>query len=68
MAVRDRDWPGFTMWFCCPNCGRLWTTQGTDVVALDSKFALGPGLPSEEILSRTCGVCQGTCNAPAAEI
>lgn len=68
MAVRDREWPGFTRWLCCPHCERLWTIQGNDVVALDPKFALGPGLPSEEILSRACKNCEGKSNAPAAEI
>lgn len=68
MAVRDREWPGYTMWFCCPTCGRLWTFQGNDVVALDPKFALGPAKPSEGIMCQTCAVCEGTQSAPAAEI
>ncbi|MDT7041691.1 hypothetical protein [Candidatus Nitronereus thalassa] len=68
MGTRDRDWPGYTMWFCCPKCGRLWTYQGADVVALDPKFALGPARVSEGIAPQVCSVCEGTRNAPAAEI
>ena len=68
MATRDRDWPGYTMWFCCPDCGRLWTYQGRDVVALDPKFALGPASASEGIPSQMCAICDGSKNAPAAEI
>ncbi len=68
MAVRDREWPGYTVWFACPECGRLWTYQGNDVVALDPKFALGPALPSSDMISHTCAICEGTKNAPAAEI
>ena len=68
MATRDRDWPGYTLWFCCPDCGRLWTYQGTDVVALDSRFALGPASASEETPSQGCGACEGTPNPPSVEI
>ena len=68
MGTRDRDWPGYTMWFCCPKCGRLWTYQGADVVALDPKFALGPARVSEGIAPQVCSVCEGTRDAPAAEI
>ncbi len=68
MAVRDREWPGYTAWFCCSTCGRLWTFQGNDVVALDPKFVLGPAKPSEGVTCRTCAVCEGTQSEPAAEI
>ena len=68
MAIRDRDWPGYTLWYCCRECGRLWTYQGSDVVALDPNFALGPAQVSEGVSGRTCAICEGTCNAPAAEI
>ena len=68
MAVRDRDWPGYTLWYCCRECGRLWTYQGNDVVALDPSFALGPAQVSDGVLGRTCAICEGTCDAPAAEI
>ncbi|RMH37329.1 MAG: hypothetical protein D6690_02885 [Nitrospirae bacterium] len=68
MAVRDREWPGYTIWYCCPACGRLWTFQGTDVVALDPQYALGPARASEGVRARTCAVCEGTADAPAAEI
>ena len=68
MAIRDREWPGYTIWYCCKECGRLWTFQGNDVVALDPSFALGPAFASEEVPGRTCAICEGTRNAPAAEI
>ncbi|MCA9463744.1 MAG: hypothetical protein KC590_16580 [Nitrospira sp.] len=68
MAVRDREWPGYTIWYCCQECGRLWTYQGADVVALDPGFALGPALVGEAVSARTCAICEGHCNAPAAEI
>ncbi len=68
MAVRDRDWPGYTRWFCCQECGRLWTFQGNEVVALDPNGALGPALVGDGISCRTCTICDGTCHAPAAEI
>lgn len=68
MAVRDREWPGYTIWYCCEECGRLWTYQGSDVVALDPSFALGPAWVGEGVLAKTCAICEGRCNAPAAEI
>ncbi len=68
MGTRDRDWPGYTMWFCCPDCGRLWTYQASDVVALDPKCALGPARVSEAIPSQICSICEGTQSAPVAEI
>jgi len=68
MAIRDRDWPGYSIWYCCRECGRLWTFQGSDVVALDPSFALGPAQVSDGVPGRTCAICEGTCNAPAAEI
>jgi hypothetical protein len=68
VAVRDRDWPGYTVWFCCPECGRLWTYQGADLVALDPKVALGPARPNDAVPSRACAMCEGTQSEPAAEI
>ena len=68
MATRDRDWPGYTVWFFCPGCERLWTYQGPDVVALDRNMALGPAVVSEGIHSRTCVNCDGSKKATAAEI
>jgi len=68
MASRDRDWPGYTRWFCCGECGRLWTYQGEEVVALDPHFALGPALPSDYTPGRTCAICEGSRQAPAIEI
>jgi len=68
MAIRDRDWPGYTMWFCCGECGRLWTLQGDDVVALDPRFALGPAISSDYVQNRTCAICEGKRSAPTAEI
>lgn len=68
MATRDREWPGYTQWYCCPECHRLWTNQGTEVVALDQKFALGPAHPSEGVQARICTACQGDQPIPVAEI
>lgn len=68
MATRDREWPDYTVWYCCPTCGRLWTFQGSDIVGLDPHFALGPAQAGEGITNRPCAICEGTKNAPAAEI
>lgn len=68
MATRDREWPAYTQWYCCPSCHRLWAFQGAEVVALDSKFALGPAVASEGVPARTCTVCQGERTVPVAEI
>jgi hypothetical protein len=68
MAVRDREWPGYTLWYCCQQCGRLWTFQGSDVVALDPGCSLGPAMVSEGVAGKTCAICAGRCEAPAAEI
>ncbi len=68
MAVRDREWPGYTLWSCCQNCGRLWTYQGTDVVALDLSCSLGPANVGQGVSSRMYAICEGYCHAPAAEI
>ncbi len=68
MAMRDREWPAYTQWYCCPTCHRLWTFQGTEVVALDTKFALAPARPSNGVPARICTVCEGDHTAPVAEI
>ena len=68
MGVRDREWPGYTLWYCCQDCGRLWTYQESDVVALDLSCSLGPAVVGEGVQSRICAICEGRCNAPAAEI
>jgi hypothetical protein len=68
MATRDRDWPGFTQWFCCSTCGRLWTYQGKDIVALDPKLALAAARPSDGVPERTCSVCEGGEQSLVAEI
>jgi hypothetical protein len=68
MATKDRDWPMYNQWYCCPSCRRLWTYQGKDVVALDSTHALGPAFCTEGIPARTCVVCEGEAVAPVAEI
>jgi len=68
MAVRDRDWPGYTIWYCCQECGRLWTYQGSHVVALDLCSSLGPAMAGEGVSGRTCAICEGRCNVSAAEM
>jgi hypothetical protein len=68
MATRDKDWPGFTQWYCCPTCGRLWTYQGKDVVALDPKLALAAGKPSDGVPAQPCSLCEGGEQALLAEI
>ena len=68
MAVRDREWPGYTIWYCCQDCGRLWTYQGTDVVALELSSSLGPAGVGEGVPARMCAICEGRCDGPAAEI
>ncbi len=59
MAIRDREWPVLTQWFCCTGCRRIWTYQGNDLVVLDRKYALGPASPSPGVPERTCSVCAG---------
>lgn len=68
MAVRDREWPGFTIWYCCQGCGRLWTYQGSDVVALDLRRSLGPAIVGDGVRGQLCAICEGRCHAPSAEI
>lgn len=68
MATHDPDWPGYTQWYCCPRCRRLWTYQGKELVALDHTFALAPARPSEGVPSRPCAACVGDIEAPAIEI
>jgi len=68
MAMRDREWPGYTEWYCCPSCTRLWTNQGKDIVALDPKFALGPATPTEGVPLQTCKVCHEKEAISVAEI
>jgi len=68
MGTADRDWPGYTQWFCCPRCQRLWTHQGKEMVALDHQFALGPARPSEGVPPHTCTACAGDVSAPSVVI
>ncbi|TAJ32321.1 MAG: hypothetical protein EPO64_01295 [Nitrospirae bacterium] len=68
MTMRDREWPAYTQWYCCPRCHRLWTYQGTEIVALDTKYALGPAYPSEGVPGKVCTVCEGERAVPVAEI
>ncbi len=68
MALRDREWPVFTQWFCCTGCGRLWTYQGSDLVVLDRKYALGRAIPSLEVPERICSVCAGEQPLPVIEL
>ncbi len=68
MATYDRDWPGHTQWYCCPQCRRLWTYQDKETVALDHKFALAPARPSEGVPPRICTACEGGLSASAIEI
>lgn len=68
MATRDRDWPMYNQWHCCPRCRRLWTWQGKEIVALDARYALGPAVCTEGVPARTCVMCEGEARAPVAEI
>ncbi|WP_447980477.1 hypothetical protein [Candidatus Nitrospira bockiana] len=68
MATRDRDWPGYTQWYCCPKCHRLWTFQGKEIVVLDAALALAPAQPTAGIPPRLCSVCEGKTASVAAEI
>lgn len=58
MAMRARDWPGYTQWYCCPQCRRLWTFHDNGAVALEREAGLGPAHPSEGIPARTCSSCK----------
>ena len=68
MGTRDKDWPGFTQWFCCPTCRRLWTHQGKDIVALDPKLALSSASPTDGVPARACPICEGAEPGLVAEI
>jgi len=70
MATSDREWPGYTQWYCCPRCHRLWTYQGKEkeMVALDLKFALGPASASEGTPPRLCIACEGDVSTPTVVI
>ena len=68
MAVRDREWPAHTQWYCCAVCKRLWTYQGSDVIVLGEQYALGPAMPNPEVPERVCSVCDGAQPAPILEI
>ena len=64
MAVRDREWPGYTLWYCCQDCGRLWTYQGSDVVALDPGCSLGPAMAGDGVLGRNVRFVRGAAKPP----
>ncbi len=68
MALRDRDWPAYTQWFCCLACNRLWTYQGNEVIALAENYTLGPAMPSEGVPERTCFLCDGVGSTSLLEI
>ena len=68
MAVRDPEWPGYTIWYGCQECGRLWTYQGSDVVALDLCSSLGPAVVGDGVRGRMCAICEERCHASSAEI
>ena len=68
MAVRDRDWPGYTQWYSCPSCYRLWAYQGEEIIVLDTQYALGPAAPSQEIPIQSCTDCAGEKPVPVLEI
>ena len=68
MARRDRDWPGYSQWFCCLACNRLWTYQGNEVIALAENYTLGPVMPSPDVPERTCFPCDGVASTPVLEI
>ncbi len=59
MAVRDHEWPGYTQWYCCPLCRRLWTHQDHEMVVLDAQFALGPAHATSGVPARSCLLCLG---------
>ncbi|GKS58445.1 hypothetical protein YTPLAS18_19720 [Nitrospira sp.] len=59
MAVRDDEWPGYTQWYCCSLCHRLWAFQGSEMVVLDTRFSLAPARTSPGVPGRPCLVCTG---------
>ncbi len=60
MARRDQEWPGYTQWYSRPDCRRLWTYQGRDLVVLDHRVTLGPCRPTPGVPSQLCSLCQGS--------
>lgn len=65
--MRLRNWPGYTQWYCCHRCGRLWTFHEHDVVMLESQAGLGAARPSEGVAGRACSLCEGRISYVRAE-
>ncbi|MGE3151735.1 MAG: hypothetical protein AB7G48_10030 [Nitrospiraceae bacterium] len=68
MATRDDEWPAYVQWYCCSSCRRLWTYQGSEMVVLESQFALAPALPTPGVPARSCLACEGRVSAPTTRI
>ena len=59
MAIRDDQWPGYTQWYCCDHCRRLWTFQGDEMVVLDTQLALAAASATPGVPGRRCPACIG---------
>jgi hypothetical protein len=68
MAQRDRDWPGFTQWFVCPECGSLWTPCESGVAAIKRSQLIAPPLASPATPPQPCPVCTGTLEGKTHEL
>ncbi len=65
MALSDQEWPGYTQWYSCPGCRRLWTFQGREMVVLDRRFALAPSTSTPGVPGHLCLACKG---APSSDV
>jgi len=68
MAQRDRDWPGFTQWFHCPECCGLWTPCETGVAAINRSQLITSPIASPATPPQRCPICTGTLKGATHEL
>ena len=68
VAQRDRDWPGYTQWFFCPDCRSLWTPCDSGVAAIKRSQLITAPLASPATPLQQCPVCAGTLEGRTHEL
>ena len=68
MAQRDRDWPGYTQWYFCPNCNSLWAPCDSGVAAIKRSQLIAAPQASQATPPQRCPVCTGTLEGRTYEI
>jgi len=68
VAQRDKDWPGYTQWFLCPDCRGLWTPYETGVAAIKRAQLMSPMVASPATPPQQCPACNGTLEGTTHEI